>query len=690
MKKGDTDQAERLKDRARLYNDENKMLNGDSVPLNKPNPQSLSRGKDFVDITPKRPDQIARAEQTAQAQQASQALQNTQRKGDLPPPQAYTSSEEKPTATVKPAIREKFEALRPGLVNAQNKNDPKSITEGILSARFESDKVQKETALEARPNTNSVVSARIDRGQEETATVNVLQTDDQTIRENPEIAINPRVSASESLEKSDTTALDRVDLGINADIRRADITGQQQREAQRELLRNSIDVGSQQPRLEDTSVESVQDNFDRYEIRQTERQTGVSEDPNQTRLDRVNPEDAAVASDQNAARTSEKILQRSETGLGGIKKANVAADFDFPPEVTPTVLQKQETQARVSGGDAINAPDRQVQKPIDKIERESRDETVSKTIDTRAESLQIQKLKTTEIKPDIQIDSTVQPRDKVLENQILAQRKDEIGIKAQGRVADHTRAENNIINDARIVANKHQREQNNLQEQGEYSKKITTEKRFQRYEVHNETVQNRDVRTESRNIGKVQRETGRANLSQAATETLNARYEGKVDQREVATDNVKFRKNDNVVLDTVAKNTRLQTGSDITAKRAGRDKFSDVVAYNEGVQLEDEAKQESYVINIAAPIVREIKREAVSEKETTLATDRIEITARTSNEPITTIGAEVQGETNANVQVLVANQVLENQNTANKDIGATTVLGDSAVRTGLDQIAGVA
>ncbi len=540
-----------------------------------------------------------------------------------------------------------------------------------------------------------MVSARIDRAQQESATVNVLQTDDQSIRENPAIAINPRVSISESLEKADTTALDRVDLGINADIRRADITGQQQRESQRELLRNSIDADSQQPRLEELSVKPVQDNFDRHEIRQTERQTGVSEDPSQTRLDRVNPTAAAVANDQQAARTSERILQQSETQLEGIKKTNAAADFDYPPEVSPTALQKQEQQAQISGGDVVNAPDRQVQRPLEKIERDKRDETTLRTIDNAPESIQIQKLETTEVKPDLQVDSTVQPRDKVLENQILAQRKDETGIKAQGRVADHTRAETNAINDQNVVVQKFEREQDGFQIQKDTTQEITTEKRFQRYDVYNETVQNRDVRTESRNIGKVQRETSREVLAQAATETLNTRYDSKIDQREVAADNVKFRQNDNLVLDAVAKNTRMQTGSDIAELKNNETEFSDVVAYNAGVQLEDEAKQENYVINIAAPAIREIKNEAVSEKETALATSRIEITTRTSNEAITTIGAEAQGgtnaqvETNASVQALVANQVLENQNVANKDTGATTILGDSAARTGLDQVAGI-
>ena len=688
IRQADQEQTERLKDRARLYSDDNKTLNTDDITLSKPTAQELSAEGNALDIAPKRPDQLATSKQVQQ---------DTQTKRDLPPPQAYTEPESRPAVAVKPAIREKFEALRPVLLDAQNSSDPKDPDRGIISARFVRNEIQKQVALDAQAATNEITSARLDRAQRESASIRTLQTDDRSVAQNPEIATNPRVSFSEDLEKSDTTALERIDPGLQADIRRNDIVGQQYDENQRGLQRNGTGVDSIQSRIADVIPDAEQNNFDRYETRFAERQTGVSENPARSRLERINPESAAVAADQAAARTQNPVLETPETQLEGIKKTNVAADYNYPPDVTPDKLYEREQQARLEGGDALNAPDRQVRQPIEKLERENREQITTKTIEASAESIQIQKLSETVIKADTTIESTVQVRDPVLENQVLASRKDEVGIKAQGQVAETRRKATLAARDQEFVINKKEREQANLDDQREVAKEITVQNNKDQERAALESIRNRDARTESINLSIAQREAKDAHLATGEAMKVSDRYDERIDQRNLSSDDAKFRQNTALVLDAVAKDSRVQAHQDIAGVQANKAEFTEALEYENRLVLEDEALREDYVINIAAPAIREVKREIDAEAAADFAQERIEIAAPPASAAITVFAAETpdsrdrteEENSEAAIDSVVAPQIIENQNVANKDNGATANLGDSAARAGLDRVAGV-
>ena len=678
-KSSDSSDQAGLKDRGRLYNDENKTLNADDIALSKPNTQELNTEQNAPNNTAQKPRQAA----------SEQVLKDTQSKHDLPAPQAYTTPEQQ-ASVLKPAIREKFEALRPVLVDSQRKSDPKNLTEGILKARFERNEQQKQVALEAQAATNEITKERLDRAQLDAATVRALETDDRIVQQNPEIANNPRISISQNLEKNDTLALDRIDTGLDADLRRADIVGQQYEEKQRDLQRNGAGVDTIQARATGVVGEITEDNFDRYQTRLAERETGISENPSETRLDRVNPKSAAVAQDQAAAKTKSSVLEQTETQLEGIKNTNVATDYDYPPEVTPERLYEQEQKAQLQGGDALNAPDRQVRQPIDKLERTQRPEITSKTIESAPESVQIQKLADTVVKPEKTVTSVIQVRDPSAENEALASRKDAMGIKAQGRVADEIRAETHAIGDQRLDTNKVEREQRVLSNQQETAKVITAENRDARARADVESVQRREARTESVDLGRIRRSTKGQELVDTEADAVKARYDQRIDQRELSSDDAKFRQNTALVLDTVAKDKRAQVHDDIAVLQGNKTTNDEAIEYEQGLNMANEEIQEDYEINIAAPAIREVKLEVDEEAAAAFSADRIEIAAPAVSASITVAPAERPTPSETSIAANTASEVIERNSIANKDNGATANLGDSSARAELDQLAGTA
>lgn len=438
------------KDRARLFGDESKTLNADDIALSKDNAEFLS-AEEKAAFT-------SRAVQS-RARQALEENIGTTTKFELAPPAALSAKAEKQailTSSRQTYLEKKFEELRA---------DP---------------------AQDGKIGHND----KIDQNIREQENLQLVKTDRLSVATDPDLATNPRVSTTHDLRRDDLTDYTRHPLTRGEDLRRADILSQTARIEQRDVGRIKIkdNIGA---RAEEFVVDTDKSIFSEYQQRQEERQSKVVRDGGDERIERVNPESHAEALDAVASKASDNSPLRKQNQLEQIEQTNPERDFGYPADVRPEKIFEQQRREQLSGGDALNAPARLVTKPAEKVDQLQRDQepqNVEKTIENQPLSLQFQRLETDDkVNPSNIRETVFAPVDAKKETKVLAQRRDEIGIKAQGRQF--------IVNEERLnqLASEKKLEQAELDERFHFIE--------QQRQTGEKTEVNREGREDNREIG---------------------------------------------------------------------------------------------------------------------------------------------------------------------------------------------